>query len=181
MHPPQFASHLASARLGNPDALHALFADARLWLERCALAYLTLGDTGRSDFVQETLRKAVESFHTFRGTTLGEFRTWLSEILRNHVFNVVRRAAPTEPLPADAALPAPDATPSAQVLAREEEDRVRQAIDRLPEPLRAAWRLHLDGQTQDQIAALLGVDRSTVSRHLKKARDILRREFREEE
>jgi RNA polymerase sigma-70 factor (ECF subfamily) len=102
---------------------------------------------GASDLVQETLLKACQHFDQFRGSTPGELRAWLREILlhcladfiRHHRHTAKRGGAAEVRLDgrsssADAGivLSAETPTPSKELIAGETADSVRRALDRLP-------------------------------------------------
>ena len=101
---------------------------------------------GASDLVQETFVEAQKDFRRrFSGTSEQEFYAWLTQILINRVRNHARRYRGTlkrdvtSELPLDVValgktppLAARDPSPSAFVLAVEEEQQVREAMARLP-------------------------------------------------
>lgn len=101
--------------------------------------------TAASDLVQETFFDAHRGFGQFRGTTEREFFAWLTQILINRLRNAARQYRDTQmrdvgreiPLDRDldriaAELMGNDDTPSALVAALEEEQIVRECMDRLP-------------------------------------------------
>lgn len=73
---------------------------------------------------------------------------------------------------AEAILWGPEAAPSPEtsLIAREELDRVLEAADQLGEPTRRIfWLNRIEGMPQRDIAELLGVSRTTVEKHIRKA------------
>ena len=164
---------MRSAAEGEPDI------DGSVPEDRSALgrafepyrAYLTLvarraigpelgAKVGASDVVQETFLAAQQHLGTFRGRTEPEWRAWLKAILLHHLANQRRhhgadkRRAP-EKAPwagADAITP-----PSRQLMRRERDVALAEAMGRLPEHYRRiiGWHHH-DRLTFGAIAERLG-------------------------
>lgn len=113
----------------------------------------------RRDAVQETLARAWEKRQTLREE--GYLRTWVTRILINECYNILRhqqRVRPTEDLPLPA--PPPDADPD-----------VHDALLRLPDKLRLPVMLfYMEGYTIREIAALLRLPQGTVGTRLHRAR-----------
>lgn len=135
---------------GGPQAVGRL-------LERCR-AYLLLvanrevdsdirQKVAASDLVQESLAEAWQAFDRFSGQTEAELLAWLRRILLNNVANATnkhRRTAKRDlsrevslddsrwPHGLDGQIPAADPSPSASAAAGEEQQRLFQAMDRVP-------------------------------------------------
>jgi RNA polymerase sigma-70 factor (ECF subfamily) len=153
------ARWLEAARRGAPEALGGLLEHFRQYLLLVANRHVprdVRAKVGPSDLVQETLLRAQRRFSRFHGRTEGDLRLWLRRILRNQLANVTRhyrgtgkrqvaREFPLAEAPrAELAhgLVAPTAPPGAEVIAREEGDQLRRALDRLPGRYRRVieWR-----------------------------------------
>lgn len=95
-----------------------------------------------SDIVQATLTRMVQGFDDFRGSSTGEFYSWLNSILKNEVRTTrrdlqrdrrdIRRER--EPAPEGPAFPhaSDHETPDRSALRQEKLARFRQVINRLP-------------------------------------------------
>ena len=101
-----------------------------------------------SDLVQDSFVEVQRDFGQFRGTTEEELFGWLTTILSNRLAKNIRRHRLTqkrsanreislEGIPTEALVAVSDAaSPSAVVVARDEQRRVQAAMDRLPQLLR---------------------------------------------
>jgi len=126
---------------------------------------------GASDLVQETFLEAQRDFAHFRGTSEGELRAWLRQMLLCNLANFARRyrgtakrdlgrEVPLEPAGSQAAGDGPAAdtpSPGGQAVAHERAEAVRQALQRLPEDYRQVLLWHYQEQRSfEEIAGLLG-------------------------
>src|SRR5262249_47217615 len=107
-------------------------------------------------------------FAGFAGNSADELQAWLRQLLLHNLANFARqyrqtakrdlgREVPLEPPTSSSGVGTPVAadtpTPSRQVMAAEEADRIRQAIDQLPEDYRRVIvARYLDGRSFDEIA-----------------------------
>jgi RNA polymerase sigma-70 factor (ECF subfamily) len=145
--PQDFALWLAAARDGSRDALGKAFEACRRYL-LCAARHELNGNLrakgGASDLVQETFLEAQQSFDRFQGNSEVELRAWLRQLLHHRAAKFGRRYRTTqkrrlsrETTLTPATLPAgwADArpSPSAQLMATEQAQRLRQALERLPD------------------------------------------------
>jgi RNA polymerase sigma-70 factor (ECF subfamily) len=139
--------------------------------------WLTLNREEAEDLVQETYLKALKGFVSFhRGTN---FRAWMYRILRNAFLTSrtglsVKMTDPLEPDEA-AALEAASDTPESALLAREDQQAVQDALERLPVPFREVILLcDMEDMSYQEIAEALGIPAGTVMSRLSRARKSLR-------
>jgi RNA polymerase sigma-70 factor (ECF subfamily) len=171
----EFAGWLAQARAGSPEALGRVLEACRGYLTLVAEEDLDPGlraKGGASDLVQQTFLEAQGDFARFRGQREDELLAWLRHLLRNNLIDFTRQYRATAkrgvdrevPLAdddasrgSDPAVPADTPSPSGHAMARERDDSLRAALDRLPEDYRAILRLRYDdGLSFDAIAARMG-------------------------
>jgi RNA polymerase sigma-70 factor (ECF subfamily) len=104
---------------------------------------------GASDLVQETFLEAQRAFDRFQGTSEVELRAWLRRLLHHRAAKFGRRYRTTQKrrLARETALNAGglgaggQTSPSAQLMAHEQAQRLRQALERLPDDYRRAITL----------------------------------------
>jgi RNA polymerase sigma-70 factor (ECF subfamily) len=127
-----------------------------------------------SDLVQDTIISAIKDFDNFRGTSERELLAWLTTILANRLADAARqfrrqrndiaRETPLDRSGCDnisLTLSSADGTPSAYVMAREEEQRVRSALAKLsPDDQAIIAMRNWDLLTFDQIGQKLGLSES---------------------
>ncbi|MBY0588343.1 sigma-70 family RNA polymerase sigma factor [bacterium] len=127
-----------------------------------------------SDLVQETIIVAIKDFDNFRGTSERELFAWLTTILGNRLADAARqfrrqRNDITRETPLDRSacdninltLCSADGTPSAYVMAREEDQRVRSALSKLsPEDQAIIGMRNWDLLTFEQIGQKIGLSES---------------------
>jgi RNA polymerase sigma-70 factor (ECF subfamily) len=144
-----------------------------------------------SDLVQETLLKAHEHLHQFRGRTEAELVKWLQEIFANALADQIRKAKTgkrnlnleksLETIVAESSgrleayLAADQSSPSQQVQRKELLLRAAEALERLPEDQRDVVMLRdLMNQPVAQIAQQLGRTEKSVAGLLLRGRHKLR-------
>lgn len=149
--------------------------------------FLTRDPALSEDVVQDAVLRAFRGFGNFRG---GSARAWLFAIVRNccrtaqagslgSVGLVIHESG----LSAQAAArlkeqPDPGPTPEEEVLRSAEIDRVRKAIEAIPEPFREAVVLRdLEDLSYAEIAEVTGVPIGTVMSRLSRARTMLAKEL----
>lgn len=151
-----------------------LLADCRAF----ALA-LTRNAVDADDLVQETYLKALRSFDSFqRGTNA---KAWLFTVLRRlHIDRFRRARVRPQPL-AEEALDDTALAPAAHEDApaggweRISAEVVRQAVEQVPDPFRAAVVLRdLQGLSYADVAAILDVPAGTVMSRLHRGREYVR-------
>jgi RNA polymerase sigma-70 factor (ECF subfamily) len=172
----EFAGWLAAARAGSSEALGRVLEACRGYLLLVAGEDLDpdlRAKGGASDLVQQTFLEAQGAFGRFRGDSEDELLAWLRQLLRNNLIDFTRQYRATAkrgvdrevPLAggdtpsraSDVGVPADTPSPSGHAMARERDDALRAALDRLPEDYRAILRLRYeDGLGFDAIATRLG-------------------------
>jgi RNA polymerase sigma-70 factor (ECF subfamily) len=157
---------IAAARAGSATALGQLFETFRRYLLLVANRALDAdlqAKVGASDLVQETFLQAQKAFGGFAGRTERDLVAWLHGILVNNIADLTRHYRHTAkrqvslevPLNAEDSsgngplgLAAPAESPSWQALTREENERLQEALQRLPEHyLRVIQLRNRDGQS----------------------------------
>jgi RNA polymerase sigma-70 factor (ECF subfamily) len=171
-----FTAVLSELRQGNEDAWRQVVSVLRPVLKDVARGRLPARIGHRadaSDVVQETLAEAAKSLHRFEGDSLGQFVSWLNEILRHDTCDAVRRhlvaevrsvrrEAVWEPTSASDAfveecLVAEQPTPSGHLSRIEQAQRLYRALEQLPARQRIAVQMkHLENKTLAEIGEVLG-------------------------
>ena len=163
----------ASVRLGDiiSEHLDALYSYAMV---------ISRAPTEAEDLVQETCARAIRAIGGLRENS--NVKSWLFTILRNIWLNQLRqqRAAPklieldVDESTADIAVEKSE-NPLASYISRMERERVRQAIQQLPEQFREVIVLReYEELPYEEIAVLLKVPAGTVMSRLARARSKLR-------
>ena len=136
--------------------------------------YLTRDSALSDDVVQDAMVRAFRAFGQFRG---GSPRAWLLAIVRNccrtamAVPAAVQETALIDDLTEQ---PDPSPTPEDEAVRRSEIDRVRSAIEAIPEPFREAVVLRdLEDLSYAEIAQVTGVPVGTVMSRLSRGRSTL--------
>lgn len=149
--------------------------------------YLTRDADMSQDVVQEAALRAFRSFGQYRG---GSPRAWLFAIVRNccrtaqagtagRVALVVHENGLGEQAAAGmASHPDPSPTPEEEVFRKADVDRVRAAVEAMPEPFREAVVLRdLEELSYAKIAEVTGVPVGTVMSRLSRGRSMLAKEL----
>ena len=128
------------------------------------------------DAVQQALLTAWQKYDAFRGQS--EFATWVTRILLNVCYDMVRDRARERSVLADygdsGAVSGDDAA-EARLL-----DRLDEAIARLPRLYRESLSVGvLSGRSPDEAAAMLGCTRNTLYQRIHKAKQLLAQSIRE--
>jgi RNA polymerase sigma factor (sigma-70 family) len=149
--------------------------------------YLTRDPVLSEDIVQDSFVRAFRAFAQFRG---GSPRAWLFAIVRNCcrtaksggsgvVALVVCESSLSDEVAARLG-DQPDlaATPEQEVIRKSEIDRLRNAIEAMPEPFREAVVLRdIEDLSYAEIAEVTGVPVGTVMSRLSRGRSILAKEL----
>lgn len=159
-------------RRGDAAAFDAL---VRRYLKQAfAVAYRVLGQReDAEDLVQEAFVAALQHIDSFDERR--DFRPWLLRIVANRALNArqYRERRRTEALPEEAAAATP--SPTADVERHELEQRIRQALETLPERQRTIVQLSsFDGLSSADIGEILKIPAGTVRWELHQARRALR-------
>jgi RNA polymerase sigma-70 factor (ECF subfamily) len=148
--PQDFGGWLSAARDGSRDALGSVFEACRRYLLFVARHELN-GDLqakgSASDLVQETFLEAHRAFERFHGNSEVELRAWLRRLLHHRAAKFGRRYRTTQKrrLARESALSAAGRerelsttlpSPSVQLMAHEQAQRLRQALEHLPDDYR---------------------------------------------
>ena len=149
--------------------------------------YLTRDPVLSDDVVQDAMVRAFRAFAQFRGESP---RAWLFAIVRNCCRTAQAGALGTmalvtheSSLGEDAAArlgehPDPGPTPEDEVLRKDDAERVRSAIEAIPEPFREAIVLReLEDLSYAEIAEVTGVPIGTVMSRLARGRAMLAKEL----
>ena len=163
---------IAAALAGRSDA----FGELVTRYERAVynLALRTLRDrTEAEDAAQEAFFKAYRALATFRPGA--KFSTWIFTICYRGCCDRLakRKRLSGDELPDRAD---PSAGPEALAERSDEAQRLRGAIDALPEKYRTVITLyHLQGKQYEEIATVLNLPLGTVKTHLFRAKEQLRK------
>ena len=140
------------AKRGEDGAIGTLVETVRTYLLMVANQELEPGlrpKVAASDLVQEACLVATRSFGDFRGTSEGELRAWLRQVLLNSLSDSRKRFHQSQKrrlsrevvLDGDVGVPAAEISPRTSMIAREESDKLLAAMARLPEDYRMVLEL----------------------------------------
>jgi len=143
-----------------------------------ALCYRMTGSReDAADIAQQAFLKAYRNLHLYDPGQ--PFRPWLMRIAANECISFLRRRERRRTVTdEEALLKAADAGPDAPSLVELADDRkaVRQAVYALPPHYRAAIVQHyFEGLSYQQIAERSGLSVGTISSHIHRAKQMLRR------
>jgi RNA polymerase sigma-70 factor (ECF subfamily) len=175
---------LSDEQLG--DALRRSEAGAldeaarRFWapIRRFCWSYLR-DDQRAEDVAQETFAKLQDP----QGLPAGPLKPWLYRLARNRCLDLVRRQdrSPTDHGRMRTGFDAPAQTggPVTRTARNERDERIRAALDNLPEDYRAVLVMkYYEGLSREEIAAALDVSEQTVKGRLVRGAEYLREELR---
>jgi RNA polymerase sigma-70 factor (ECF subfamily) len=144
------------------------------------IAYRITGSHSQAeDLTQEAMVRAYQSFHRYRREL--PFANWLYRIIVNlHIDDLRRRPKAwiesVEEMSGIAELPDTGSDPSDQVLSREIDNRLQQALNALPKDFRTAVVLcDVEGLSYEEIAAVMRCSIGTVRSRIHRGRNQLRR------
>ena len=162
---------LAAAQAGSKEALGEALEACRAYLLHVAnqeIAPHLQRKGGASDLVQQTFLDAQRDFAAFRGDSDAEFRAWLREVLRCNLSHFARQyrarkrqaglevplVPPGTASTVDPPISAATLTPSGNLMAKEANQAVEQALAQLPDDYRQVLALRYDEDlTFEEIAA----------------------------
>lgn len=133
-------------------------------------------DIESEDLIQETMLNLWRKADSFDATKAG-VSTWIFTIARNCGIDRRRRMARVSPVPVEEEAEEADPDPSAeqQLIVRENEAAVRDALARLPAEQAAVIRMSFFGDNpQAEIASTLGIPLGTVKSRVRLALQRLR-------
>ena len=176
---------------GDHDAARELFGDLVLHHQRRAsrIAFHYLRDTADADeAVQDAFMKVFGNLTSYREEL--SFDVWFTRILINGCLDRLKargrrdrwlspliddQIPPGEKLSGNAAARAASGTPEAVLLNRENGNRLRRALSRLPDRQRAVFILtQVDERPTKEVGAITGLSESTIRVHLFRAMRKLR-------
>ena len=158
---------LSAARAGSLEALGQVLEGCRRYLLQIARQQLNPAlqvKGGASDLVQDTFLEAHRVFPRFQGSSSGEVRAWLRQLLLHHAAKLGRRYRTTQKrrLSRETALGlidgplAPAESPSVQAIAHEQEQTSQIVLARLPADYRRVIGLrYQEGRSFEEIGRLL--------------------------
>jgi RNA polymerase sigma-70 factor (ECF subfamily) len=167
------------ARAGDAAAFEALFEKYKQRVYAVALGVVKRPEDA-ADIVQDAFIKVHRHLATFQGTS--SFYTWLYRIVMNLGIDHVRKHrkvvewgddVPIEQAAGDRTLvpKVADSNPRSTVERRELSEKIRQALDTLPEYHRAVILLReVEGMSYEEIAEVLEVPKGTIMSRLFHAR-----------
>jgi RNA polymerase sigma-70 factor (ECF subfamily) len=137
--------------------------------------WLTRNDHDAEDVVQEAYLRAYQFFEGFHG---GDGRPWLLRIVRNTCYSWLEKNRPREPTVAfDETKHSGErevAGPEAPLVAHENREMLRRALEELPPEFRETIVLReLEGLSYKEIAVVTGAPVGTVMSRLARARERL--------
>jgi len=129
-----------------------------------------------ADVTQEVFLKVWENLHRYNPEY--SFKTWVARIAVNHSINVSqkqkRSAAAAWDEDTVLRIPTDSGIPDEELLSREEQERVRAAVESLPEMYRLMIILfHQQSLSYDEICQITGYPLSIVKNRLYRARKML--------
>ena len=129
-----------------------------------ALAWRMLGDRAAAeDAFQETFLRVLRKRGSYRkGAT---FRPWLYQICLNYCRDELRRRGrrPEAELAEDLPLPDPEPGPAERAQAEAKKQRIREAVETLPDKQREVFLLvHYQGMAYGEAAEVVGIPPGTV-------------------
>jgi RNA polymerase sigma-70 factor, ECF subfamily len=193
---PEMAEWLPAARSGSREALGQALEACRVYLQ--VVAERELNDDlrakgGASDLVQQTFLEAQQDFGRFHGNTEDALLAWLRKLLLNNLSNFRRHYQGTakrrinreiglekdDSAQQAASEPAADIpTPSRQMIAAEDDEELRQAIERLPPDYREVIRLrYQEEQPFDEIGRQMARSENAVQKLWLRAVERLQQEL----
>lgn len=167
--------HIQRVLEGNREAFRFLVDKYQEKVFRTAMGFVHQQEEAE-DITQETFIRAYQSLQTFQGDS--EFSTWLYRIAINTCLNTLSQKRKNifirqaEKLMQKALhLKSYEPDPQEQLVNQESSERIRKAIDNLPEKQRLAFTLSkYDDLPQKEIAEILKISEGAVEQLLQRAK-----------
>lgn len=140
------------------------------------------------DLVQEAFVKAFDNLNTY--STNYAFSTWLYRIAKNHTIDYLRKKKlktlsidkPMNTRDGEMEMQLPDESASTDrdIIRKQRQQIVQNAIDDLPEKYRRVIELrHMEEKSYQEIADILDAPLGTVKAHIFRARELLYKELKD--
>jgi RNA polymerase sigma-70 factor, ECF subfamily len=185
---PSTTALVHAAKAGDNEQFGRLLEQYRGYLLMLGHRYLSERMRRRvdpADLVQATFLEAKRDWASFRGSTPGEFTSWLKNILKNNLASAVARHVTTQKRSLNrevavaggnssagdwiAQQPGNTSTPSGKVVRAEAAAKLMEALHALPETQAEALRLrYLEGLTLLEIVDRMGKSEMAVAGLLKR-------------
>jgi RNA polymerase sigma-70 factor, ECF subfamily len=185
---PSTTALVHAAKAGDNEQFGRLLEQYRGYLLMLGHRYLSERMRRRvdpADLVQATFLEAKRDWASFRGSTPGEFTSWLRNILKNNLASAVARHVTTQKRSLNrevavaggnssagdwiAQQPGNTSTPSGKVVRAEAAAKLMEALHALPETQAEALRLrYLEGLTLLEIVDRMGKSEMAVAGLLKR-------------
>jgi RNA polymerase sigma factor (sigma-70 family) len=162
---------IARCKAGDREAHYKLYK-----LYSRAMYNVSFRITGREEDAEDALQEAFISAFRNLGGYRGDasFGAWLKRIVVNKAINVLKKRK-LELIPDDESWDVSEPEPEAEYREELTVDRVRKAIEQLPEGYRAVLSLYLiEGYDHEEIASILQISESTSKSQLNRAKNKLR-------
>ena len=162
---------IARCKAGDREAHYKLYK-----LYSRAMYNVSFRITGREEDAEDALQEAFISAFRNLGGYRGDasFGAWLKRIVVNKAINVLKKRK-LELIPEDESWDVSEPEPEAEYKEELTVDRVRKAIEQLPEGYRAVLSLYLvEGYDHEEIASILQISESTSKSQLNRAKNKLR-------
>ncbi len=184
-----FPDLLMAARDGNEVALGKLLDADRGYLLLVAGAELESSlrvKASESDLIQDAVLEAQQSFQSFRGASLGQWRQWLRAILKNNIKDLHRRYVETDKRNIhrevgdanDGHAGNSTESPSQKFVKHEEIQQLEAYLNELPDHYQQALRLRFwQRLSYEEIAAKTDRSAEAVRKILYRAVEALVNEF----
>ncbi len=163
----------AAAQRGDHQAYRELIDRYKPMAFGYAVAHLGNRDQAE-DVVQDAFVRAYAALDRFR--TSACWGAWIMRIVRNACRDALRRRMVRRDVPLDPRLPDSGPSPAEELIAAEQQEALRRAVEALPEKFRVPVRMHYGSRmTYKEIAVALNLRESTVVGRMAGALRLLRR------
>lgn len=133
---------------------------------------ITGNEEDAEDVLQESFISAFRNLESYRGDA--SFGSWIKKIVINKAINVLKKRK-WELMPEDKEFDVPEEESEQEYLPSLSVDRVRDAIQRLPDGYRSVLSLYLlEGYDHQEIAEIMNISESTSKSQLNRAKNKLR-------